>query len=183
VSEANQALVLAAGKGSRLREYGKQKVIQYIAGVPLLGRILQGLREAGIESVYIVIGFEGDNIRQLIGKNYLGLDVSYLMAQNWEKGNLYSFVTAKGFFKENFILCMGDHIFDSQIVRDLINVDHNSSLVLAIDRGGYAFDDTKVLEHEGVILDIGKDISPSNCVDAGIFLCAKKNFFHMQKWL
>ena len=76
VSETNQALVLAAGEGSRLREYKKQKATHYIAGVPLIGRILQGLKEAGIKSVYIVIGYEGDNIRQEIGKNYLGLDVS-----------------------------------------------------------------------------------------------------------
>jgi CDP-L-myo-inositol myo-inositolphosphotransferase len=102
------------------------------------------------------------------------------MAQNWEKGNLHSFMTAKGTFKEDFILCMGDHIFDSQIVRGLINVDHNSSLVLAIDRVGYAFDDTKVLEHEGIILDIGKDTSPSNCVDTGFFYCSPKIFSYAE---
>lgn len=180
VSKVKQALVLAAGKGSRLRECAKQKVIHYIAGIPLLGRILQGLKEAGVEDVRIVIGYEGDNIRQLIGKNYLGLDVSYLIAQNWEKGNLYSFMTAKGIFKEDFILCMGDHIFDNQIVRDLINVDHNSSLVLAIDRVGYAFDDTKVREHEGMILDIGKHINPSNCVDTGFFFCSPKIFSYAE---
>jgi CDP-L-myo-inositol myo-inositolphosphotransferase len=180
VSEIKQALVLAAGKGNRLRECAKQKAIHYIAGVPLLGRILQGLKEAGIESVHIVIGYEGDDIRREIGKNYLGLDVSYVIAQNWEKGNLHSFMTAKWTFKEEFILCMADHIFDNQIVKGLINVDHNSSLVLAIDRVGYAFDDTKVLEHEGMILDIGKDINPSNCVDTGFFFCSPKIFSYAE---
>jgi choline kinase len=63
-----EALVLAAGEGSRLRKYAKQKTLYRIAGVPLLGRILQGLKEAGINSVYIVIGYEGDEIRQEIGE-------------------------------------------------------------------------------------------------------------------
>jgi choline kinase/phosphatidylglycerophosphate synthase len=179
-SEASQALVLAAGEGSRLRKYAKQKVIHNIAGVPLLGRILQCLKEAGIESVHIVVGYEGDELRREIGKNYAGLDVNYVFAQNWEKGNLHSFLAAKEIFKEGFILCMGDHIFDSQIVRDLINVNDNSSLVLAIDRVGYAFDDTRVLEHEGTILDIGKYVNPSNCVDTGFFLCSPKIFSYAE---
>ena len=160
--------------------YTKQKIIHYIEDVPLLGRILQGLKEAGLERVTIVIGYQGDNIRQEIGKNYLGLDINYVVTPNWEKGNLYSFLSAKEEFKENFILCMGDHIFDSQIVKDLINFDQKSSIVLAIDRVGYAIDDTKVLEHEGIILNIGTGINPSNGVSTGFFLCSPKLFSYAE---
>jgi choline kinase len=160
-SEAIKALVLAAGEGSRLRKYAKQKTLHHIAGVPLLGRILQGLKEAGINSVYI--------------------DITYITAQNWEKGNLYSFLAAKGVFKTNFILCMGDHIFDIQIVKNLINVNLNAALVLAVDRVGYASDDTKVREHDGMILNIGKHINPSNCVDTGFFLCSPKIFSYAER--
>ena len=180
-SEATKALVLAAGEGSRLRKYAKQKTLHHIAGVPLLGRILQGLKEAGINSVYIVIGYEGDEIRQEIGENYAGLDITYITAQNWEKGNLHSFLAAKGVFKTDFILCMGDHIFDSQIVKNLINVNLNGALVLAVDRVGFAFDDTKVREHDGMILNIGKHINPSNCVDTGFFLCSPKIFSYAER--
>jgi len=180
-SEAIEALVLAAGEGSRLRKYAKQKTLHHIAGVPLLGRILQGLKETGINSVYIVIGYEGDEIRQEIGENYAGLDVSYVMAKNWEKGNLHSFLAAKGIFKKDFILCMGDHIFDSQIVESLINVNLNDALVLAVDRVGYTSDDTKVREHDGMILNIGKHINPSNCVDTGFFLCSPKIFSYAER--
>jgi len=180
-SEAIKALVLAAGEGSRLRKYAKQKTLHHIAGVPLLGRILQGLKEAGINSVYIVIGYEGDEIRQEIGENYAGLDITYITAQNWEKGNLYSFLAAKGIFKKDFILCMGDHIFDGQIVKNLINVNLNGALVLAVDRVGFALDDTKVREHDGMILNIGKHINPSNCVDTGFFLCSPKIFSYAER--
>ena len=178
--KAIKALVLAAGEGSRLRKYAKQKTLHHIAGVPLLGRILHGLREAGIKCVYIVTGYEGDEIRQEIGENYAGLDVNYVMAHNWEKGNLHSFLAAKGIFKEDFILCMGDHVFDSQIVKNLINVNLNGALVLAVDRVGYAPDDTKVLEHGEKILEIGKNINPSNCVDTGFFFCSPKIFSYAE---
>ena len=179
-SEAIKALVLAAGEGSRLRKYAKQKTLQHIAGVPLLGRILRGLKEAGINSVCIVIGYEGDEIQREIGENYAGLNITYITAQNWEKGNLYSFLAAKGVFKTNFILCMGDHIFDSQIVKNLINVNLNGALVLAVDGVGHAFDDTKVREQDGMILEIGKHINPSNCVDTGFFFCSPKIFSYAE---
>jgi CDP-L-myo-inositol myo-inositolphosphotransferase len=179
-SGAIKALVLAAGEGSRLRKYAKQKTLHHIVGVPLLGRILRGLKEAGINSVCIVIGYEGDEIRREIGENYAGLDITYITAQNWEKGNLHSFLAAKGILKKDFVLCMGDHIFDSQIVKNLINVTLNGALVLAVDRVGHAFDDTKVLEHEGMILDIGKHINPSNCVDTGFFFCSPRIFSYAE---
>lgn len=68
VNYSSEALVLAAGEGSRLRKYARQKVLQPIAKIPLLGRILRGLKEAGIKKVHIVVGYEGDNIREEIGE-------------------------------------------------------------------------------------------------------------------
>ncbi|PVX24439.1 MAG: hypothetical protein CW716_10090 [Candidatus Bathyarchaeum sp.] len=180
VNKAKHALVLAAGKGSRLKDYTKQKTIHYIDGVPLLGIILQGLKDAGIQSVVIVIGYEADNIQQEIGNNYLGLNITYVVAKNWEKGNLHSFLSAKSALKDNFILCMGDHIFDSRIVENLIRFEHKNSIVLAIDRVGHASDDTKVLEQDGVILNIGTGIHPSNGVNTGFFLCSPKMFSYAE---
>jgi len=176
-SKVKQALVLAAGEGSRLKNWTKQKALYCIAGFPLLGIVLGGLHEAGIENVVIVVGYEADNIRQEIGTNYLGLDVSYVVAKNWKKGNLHSFLAAKEMFTNDFVLCTGDHIFDSQIVKDLISFDNNCSIVLAIDRVGHSVDDTKVLEHNGSIINIGTDIMLSNGVNTGFFVCSPKMFF------
>jgi len=180
-SKSVKALVLAAGEGSRLRRFARQKVLFKIAGVPLLGRVLYKLKDAGIQDVYIVTGYQGDAIRKHIGGNYAGLDVQYIEAKDWEGGNLYSLVAAAGFSKDNFILCMGDHLFDPQIVKNLIDTDLNSVVALAVDRVVYSADDTKVLEQESKIVDIGKSINPSNCVDTGIFLCSPKIFTYAEK--
>lgn len=175
------ALVLAAGEGSRLRNYARQKPLLRIAGVPLTGRVLLGLKEAGIKHVYIVIGHEGEAIREYFGERYAGLDVHYVTARNWERGNLYSFFAAKGLFKQNFVLCMGDHLFDPQIVKTLINAPLDGVLVLAVDRVGYSPDDTRVRERNGRIVDIGKFLDGSNCVDTGLFLCSPMVFRFAKK--
>jgi len=175
-----KALVLAAGQGSRLEELTKHKpkALLRIAGIPLLGRVLRGLREVGVQDVWVVIGYKADMIRKEIGKNYAGLEIHYLDAPNWEKDNLYSFLAAQGIFETNFILCMCDHIFDTHIAKTLLECEFDSALVLAVDRKGYGPDDTKVLERDGRIVEIGKSINPSNCVDTGLFLCSLKIFKH-----
>ena len=160
-------------------------MVHKIEGTSLLGRVLQTLKDSGIKIVYVVVGHEKDNIIREIGKNYAGLEVNYVVAKNWEKGNLHSFLSAKGAFKENFILCMGDHIFDSRIVKKLVDADFapNSEsvvLYLAIDRKGYSDDDTRVLEINGRIIRIGKYLETYNCTDTGFFLCSPKVFSYAE---
>lgn len=170
------ALILAAGQGNRIKEVCKVKPLLNVAGIPLLGRVLRGLKEAGIRNAYIVIGYKGEVIREHIGENYAGLNIHFIVAKDWEKGNLYSFLSSKGFCEQDFILCMADHIFDPEIVKDILNVNLKGILALAIDRVSYAPDDTKVRERNGRIVNIGKTINPWNCVDTGFFLCSPRIF-------
>jgi len=57
-----EAIVLAAGEGSRLGKLTKRKpkALLRVAGMPLLGRILHGLKEAGVQDVilYVVSAYE-----------------------------------------------------------------------------------------------------------------------------
>lgn len=180
--KVEKALVLAAGKSSR---FGKHKLLHKIEGTPLLGRVLQTLKNSGIKIVYVVVGRKKDSIIREIGKNYARLDVNYVIAKNWQKGNLHSLLSAKGTFKENFILCMGDHVFDSRIVRKLADADfdpnsENIVLYLAIDRNSYSDDDTRVLEVNGRIIRIGKYLKTYNCTDTGFFLCSPEVFSYAE---
>jgi CDP-L-myo-inositol myo-inositolphosphotransferase len=177
------ALVLAAGQGNRFEELTrhKPKPLLRIAGLSLLERVLRNLKAVGIQDVWVVVGYKADLIRKEIGENYVGLKIRFVEASNWEKGNLYSFLAAKEIFQSNFILCMCDHIFDVDILRTLIDCELDSALILAVDRKGYASDDTKVLEQDGKIVEIGKSINPSNCVDTGLFLCSPKMFKYAEE--
>jgi len=169
------ALILAAGKGSRLREHAKQKPLVQVVGMPLIGRVLRGLKEAGVQNVWIAVGYKGGMVRQSVGDNYAGLTIRYIDVEHWKKGNLYSLLAAQGIFQQNFLLCMGDHIFDPEIPKKLINSKFESAIALAIDK--VSEEDTKVLERAGTILNIGKKINQSNvAIDTGFFLCSPKVF-------
>ena len=177
-----RALILAAGKGQRiLPTETKPKALVLVAGTPLLSRVLKSLKLAGIGEAYIVVGYMGHKIRKTIGQQYVGIKVHYIENQRWKKGNLYSLLTSKEFLKENFILCMADHIFDSRIVKALLSRKPRGCLTLAIDRKISLPDDTEVFEKNGKIVDIGKSIEKSNCIDTGFFLCSPRIFDYAER--
>ena len=178
-----EALILAAGKGERLNEITKDspKALAKVAGLSLLCRTLRSLKEVGITCAHVVIGYRGDEIVRKFGKEYDGLPIRYIQNPNWEKGNLYSLLAAKGYLKSNFLLLMSDHLFDSRIMKHLAEQKLEGSLILAVDRGRSSPDDTKVLERNGRIISIGKKLKRFNFIDIGIFLCSPKVFHYAEE--
>ncbi|MEA1904455.1 MAG: NTP transferase domain-containing protein [Candidatus Hadarchaeota archaeon] len=179
-----EALILAAGRGERLNQItrGMPKALVPVAGIPLLYRILNSLKEAGVTSVHIVLGYRGrEIIRQVGKKGYGGLAIHYIKNPDWEKGNLYSLLAAEGRFEGDFLLVMSDHLFDPRIVKRLTSNNLEGALTLAVGRGDPSREDTKVLEKSGKITNISKELEKHNCIDIGIFLCSPKIFRYAQK--
>ena len=56
------AIILAAGQGKRMKS-SQAKCLQPVLGKPILRHIVDSLRKAGIDRIVIVIGFEGEKIR------------------------------------------------------------------------------------------------------------------------
>ena len=64
-----QAVILAAGCGSRLKEYnkGNPKALIKLDKARLVEYQISILRYFGIDNICIVIGYEGDNIQSVVG--------------------------------------------------------------------------------------------------------------------
>ncbi len=75
-----KAMILAAGRGERLRPLTATipKCLVEVRGQSLLERHLRHVRDAGIESVVVNLGWLGDKIEARIGSgDAFGLDVRY----------------------------------------------------------------------------------------------------------
>ncbi len=74
-----RALVLAAGRGERLRPLtaALPKPLLPVAGRPLLAWTLERLRAAGCEAVALNLHHLGSQIRELFGTSFRGLPISY----------------------------------------------------------------------------------------------------------
>lgn len=67
--DAPLAIVLAAGKGTRMKS-DLPKVLCEAAGRPLVEYVLDSLRAAGVERLVAVVGYKADLVREQLSKNY-----------------------------------------------------------------------------------------------------------------
>src|SRR5689334_1631810 len=74
------AIVLAAGRGSRMKAKSKNKVAFKLSGKPMIAYSVEHLRQAGVSQIIAVIGFQADSV-----KASLGHDVVYAV-QNEQLG-------------------------------------------------------------------------------------------------
>ncbi|NBS68828.1 nucleotidyltransferase family protein [bacterium] len=76
------AVILAAGKGTRLRPYTDEipKPLVDICGRPLLVHVLNAL-PAIIDKLTIVVGYRGEQIIEYIGRSYRGVPVTYVVQE------------------------------------------------------------------------------------------------------
>ncbi len=75
-----KAVIPAAGIGKRLRPHtlNKPKALLPVAGRPILGHIVDDLREAGIDGFVVVVGYEGEAVRDWFASAYPGLPVAFV---------------------------------------------------------------------------------------------------------
>ena len=75
-----KALIPAAGVGKRLRPHTITipKALLLVAGRPILGHILDDLSDAGIEEFVVVVGYQGDRIREYISREHPDKNVEYV---------------------------------------------------------------------------------------------------------
>ena len=90
-----QAIMLAAGKGSRLGKYTKNntKCMLDVHGKTLLERAIDALLEANIKDFIIVLGYKGDNVKKYIEKKKLDkkINITYVFNDIYDKYNRDNF--------------------------------------------------------------------------------------------
>jgi CDP-L-myo-inositol myo-inositolphosphotransferase len=179
-----KALIIAAGRGNRFNHLtnDRPKPLVRLLGLSLIERVILTAKQAGIDDFVIVNGYLGEKIKETLGEGEkYKVRITYVENTEWQRANGISVLEAKELLKERFVLLMADHVFDDRILKELIDYDTESSVVLAIDRRKPLTGDTRVLEKERRIVDIGKDIEESNCIDTGIFLCSTKLFQYVEE--
>ncbi len=185
-----KCLIIAAGRGSRLSKKGDSKPLIPLLGLSLIERVILTAKKSGITDFYVVTGHNGEKVRRYLSRlsQKRNIRITHIINEEWEKGNGLSVLKSKKLLNENFILLMGDHIFDESILVKLKNEKVNDGeVILAVDYNikSNEFvdvnDATKVLVEDNRILDIGKNIKKYNAYDTGVFLCSPSIFDAIEK--
>ena len=117
-----KALVLAGGKGTRLRPltYAMPKQLIPVANQPILFYVLKHIEDAGIEDVGVVVSPEtGWQIEEAVADNFPGLKLRYIV-QDQPRGLAHAVLVARDFLSDDpFLMYLGDNLIN-QGVGDLI---------------------------------------------------------------
>lgn len=174
----DQAVILAAGKGTRLRETADAlpKPLTEVGGVPLIKRTILTLAEAGARRVVIVTGFMADVVRTTVERDvsFAGLRIEFAHNPEFELANGVSVMVGGKACTGPFALSMADHIYSPAIPRLVMTSDFTAAdLYLAtdprIDDVLDIDDATKVRSDRGAIVEIGKQLTTYDRIDCGVF--------------
>jgi dTDP-glucose pyrophosphorylase len=110
-----KAVILAAGRGKRMRELTNEipKPMVLVWRKPVVQYIIEGLRDAGIEKVLLVVGYRKEIVIDYFGNGSgFGLQIDYV-EQVTQDGTGRVVELAKNFCSQNsFILSYGDILVD-----------------------------------------------------------------------
>jgi len=173
------ALIIAAGYGSRLSSLSPSKPLTPVAGVPLIELGVRQARAAGAKRVVVVTGHEADRLEAFLPglADRVGITVEAVRLDDWSTPNGHSVIAGAARIDGDYLLMMADHIFSAPVLEQLarqgspergvtLGIDYRTTSEL-VDP-----DDATWVKHDaaGRITAIGKTIVEYDAVDVGAFL-------------
>ena len=172
-----KGLILSGGKGTRLYPltYTRAKQLIPVANKPVLIRVIETIREAGVEDIGIVIGQTGAEIREAVGDgSRYGVRVAYI-EQNSPDGLAHAVRISRGFLGDDpFVMFLGDNVIQggiSRLIADFAASDWNSQIVLKQVDNPSAFGVAKLRADMSIeyLIEKPKD-PPSDLALVGIYM-------------
>jgi UDP-N-acetylglucosamine diphosphorylase / glucose-1-phosphate thymidylyltransferase / UDP-N-acetylgalactosamine diphosphorylase / glucosamine-1-phosphate N-acetyltransferase / galactosamine-1-phosphate N-acetyltransferase len=138
VAKIDKAVILAAGRGTRMREMTAElpKPMLEVRGKPVLQYIVEGLRDAGVRKFLIVVGYHADVVRNFFrdGARY-SIDLEYA-TQVTQDGTGRVVDLAKDFVANTpFILGYGDILIDSANYERIVDLTDDVEAIVSVTRG------------------------------------------------
>lgn len=190
-TQVEQAVILAAGLGSRIRSDAQPlpKPLVRVGGLTLLKRTILTAKAAGVKRFVIVIGCLGDQVRNSLDgdADLKGLELVWVQNDQYTLKNGVSVLCAQPHIRGEFFLTMADHICEKAIWQTLQSEPARGGLVLAVDRKlGEIFDmddatKVKVGAHD-TIAAIGKQLGEYDAIDTGVFRCDPALFEALERF-
>ena len=138
VIKIQKAVILAAGRGTRMRELTAElpKPMIDVRGKPVLQHIVEGLRDAGVRDCLIVVGYRADAVRDFFGDgSRYNVAIQY-KTQTVQDGTGRVVELAHDFVDNRpFILAYGDILVDPANYKRLVNLPDDVEAMLTVAQG------------------------------------------------
>src|SRR5438045_3105028 len=148
MSNISKAVLLAAGRGTRMRELSAElpKPMIKVRGKPILLHIVEGLQAAGIKNFLIIVGYHADAVRDYFGDGTcFGLQIKYVI-QVVQDGTGRVVELARDFVGQSpFILSYGDILVDPANYKSIVDLADAAEAIVSVkhnedvSKGGAVF--------------------------------------------
>ena len=170
------ALILAAGKGSRMWPLSENipKPLLPLGGLPIIERQIQELIKVGVKELYILIGYRMKEISDYLDNTKLDINITYIV-QEQQKGTGHAVNQAKGKISGDFYCLNGDIIIDEENLKNLR--ENQGKLTMMVTKVPDGSNFGVVESKNGHLISITeKGIDGESMINAGIFLFNEKIF-------
>jgi dTDP-glucose pyrophosphorylase len=134
----DKAVLLAAGRGTRMRELTADlpKPMIEVHGKPVLQHIVEGLRDAGVRQLLVIVGYRADAVQNFFddGSRY-NIEIQYT-TQAVQDGTGRVVDLARNFAGDSpFVLSYGDILVDPANYKRLLNLPQDVDAIISVTRG------------------------------------------------
>lgn len=122
-----QAVILAAGEGTRLRPLtqNRPKSLLPVANRPILEHLIESLLKSGIRDIIVVVGYRKEQVMRHL--NRLSVPVRVVEQKN-QIGTAHALLCARDLITKDVLVLPGDNYVDPASLKELLKVQ-NSMLI------------------------------------------------------
>ncbi|MCG3210848.1 MAG: Bifunctional protein GlmU [Anaerolineae bacterium] len=131
-----KGLILSGGKGTRLYPltFTSAKQLIPVANKPVLFRVIEAIRDAGITEIGIVVGDTAEEIKRAVGRGgQWGVEITYI-PQDAPLGLAHAVKISHDFLGDDrFVMFLGDNVIQggiSPLIAQFASSQYNSQIVL-----------------------------------------------------
>ena len=138
MTKIDKAVILAAGRGTRMRELTNDvpKPMIGVRGKPVLQHIVQGLRNAGVRKFLIIVGYHAEAVRNFFGDGRSHNVAIEYATQTVQDGTGRVVNLARSFVGDSpFILSYGDILISPVNYNRVVNLPDDCEAILTVTRG------------------------------------------------
>jgi len=138
MAKINKAVLLAAGRGTRMRELTNElpKPMIEVRGKPVLQHMVEGLRAAGVRGFLIIVGYRADSVQNFFGEGFrYNIQIQYA-TQVVQDGTGRVVDLARNFAGDSpFVLNYGDILVDPANYKRLVDLPRDVEAIISVTRG------------------------------------------------
>ena len=172
-----KGLILSGGMGTRLYPltYTRAKQLIPVANKPVLVRVIEAIREAGVNEIGMVVGHTAPEIKMALGDGaQWDVSLSYIQ-QGRPDGLAHAVRISREFLGDDpFVMFLGDNVIEggiSALISDFADSNWNSQIVLKEVANASAYGVAKLRPDGSIERLIEKPkIPPSNLALVGIYM-------------